>query len=590
MLRRVLTELLRRRSGTQRPAAAEEYDGRHGRTLNLAAEAGTPAWDEERLRRQASMQPRDAEVHRQLGSLLGAGGRLDEAQRMLARSLELDPASAPALADMGNVLRMQGSTAQAEAYYRRALALDSGLSNTRLNLASLLEESAPEQSAALYLELAESAAHPLAVRGAITMLDRLDRAADARRLCERLIERSADDFEANRGLGFLLLKREFAAEAALVHLDRALAANPHDVETLANRGIALQDLGRVDDAIASYEDALKLSPDHEVARFHRALALLLRGDFVHGWDDYELRLATQDRPQRRFAAARWRGEDLSGKTLLVHAEQGLGDEIMFASCIPEAAALCQRLVLECSPKLAPLFARSFPQVTVHAGSQLDGTEALDALGADRVVPAGSLPGRFRRSLQSFPRHAGYLRADAERSRYYRARLDALGAGPKVGISWRGGTVRSRGPLRTLDPQRMSGILQVDGVHFLDLQYDSQPGELEPLRKSAIAVHTWPAALADYDETAALVSALDLVISVCTAVVHLGGALGRPVWVLAPFSPEWRYGIAGERMVWYPSVRIFRQETPGRWDAVLARVADELRDLCSRTSESTEESR
>jgi hypothetical protein len=304
---------------------------------------------------------------------------------------------------------------------------------------------------------------------------------------------------------------------------------------------------------------------------------MLRGEFADGWRAYELRLLSEGRIPRKFPCPRWRGEPLEGKTILVHAEQGLGDEIMFASCVPDLLAAGARCVIDCHPKLGTLFARSFPQALVHTGLQDDDVAWLAAYPApDYETPAGSLPLHLRAHPEAFPRHAGYLAADPEKVARWRERLAGLGAGLKVGISWRGGTPGTRAPLRSLTLPQLDPILQTGGTRFVSLQYGTQPAEVEAFqaRLGARFVH-WQEALDDYDETAALVCALDLVVSVCTAVVHLSGALGRPAWVMTPFSPEWRYGHAGETMIWYPSVRLFRQPGLGAWPPVIDAVAGAL---------------
>jgi hypothetical protein len=262
---------------------------------------------------------------------------------------------------------------------------------------------------------------------------------------------------------------------------------------------------------------------------------------------------------------------------LLAAEQGLGDEMMFASCVPDVLALGIRCVIECHPKLAPVFRRSFPQATIHAGTQLDDPAWLHAHPeVAAYVPLGSLPQRFRRTRTDFPDHRGYLRADPAKVAAWRARLDALGPGRKIGISWRGGTAKTRRKLRSPAPEELAGVLRLPDTRWVSLQYDATPEEVAALAATTgTAVHHWPDAIDEYDETAALLCALDLTVSVCTAVIHLGGALGRPVWVMAPYSPEWRYGLYWDRMPWYPSVRVLRQAAPGAWDGLLQRVKNEL---------------
>jgi hypothetical protein len=342
-------------------------------------------------------------------------------------------------------------------------------------------------------------------------------------------------------------------------------------------GIAAQELMRLEVAHSAYQRALEVKPDYVQAKWRCSVIALLKGEFDRAWADYELRHLSEDRPQRHFQQARWRGESLAGKTLLVHAEQGLGDEILFASCLPDVLALAQHCVIDCHPKVAPIFRRSFPAATVHGGYQTQDASWLeDFPRPDYQIAVGSLCQLLRNHPGDFPLHAGYLRADPHKAAAWKARLDAMGPELKVGLSWQGGTQLSRGGLRSLTLQQLLPVLQVQGVEFVDLQYtDStlERGEIE--QHHGIRVAHWQEAIDDYDETAALIVALDLTLSVCTSVVDLAGALGRPVWVMTPFSPDWRFGCAGERMAWYPAAKLFRQQRRGEWGPVIAAIAGDL---------------
>ncbi len=234
-------------------------------------------------------------------------------------------------------------------------------------------------------------------------------------------------------------------------------------------------------------------------------------------------------------------------------------------------------VIDCDSRLAGLYRRSFPQATVHGGRQTDATDWVAGAGPiDVRIPAGSLPLHLRRSPGEFPRHAGYLRADPARVAAWRERLQGLGPGRKIGLAWRGGVPQTGRGSRSLSLDELLPVLRLGGFSFVALQYDRCSEELAALReRHGIDVHHWQEAIDDYDETAALVCALDLTLSVCTAVVDLGGALGRPVWVMAPVRTDFRYGLEGETMRWYPSVRMFRQQRYGDWRPVLGAVSDAL---------------
>ncbi|MCW5603617.1 MAG: tetratricopeptide repeat protein [Burkholderiales bacterium] len=520
-----------------------------------------------------SRNPRYAPAYLELGKMLAQSGELDPALEHLRQAVALAPESDEAHVALGNVHDMRGDDRAAEEGYRAALAINPGQAAAHYNLGLLLKRCGRSAEALRHLDLAVAHAPDFepALREQALSLIGLGRFDEAKASLEDAVKRRPGSGGLQAYLGFAYQEQHCPAEA-LACYGQAQRLGHADAELHKNLGIVLQELGRLPESLAAYDRAIALQPDYPLARFHRALARLLRGDFAEGWPDYELRLVSEDRPRRPSTLPRWDGGGLAGKTILVHGEQGLGDEIMFASCIPDLMARAGACVIECAPAFEKLFRRSFPAAAVRTASS-----AATGPAADCEVPAGSLPLHFRRSLADFPAHSGYLRADPQRVDYWKARLDALGPGVKVGLSWRGGTHRTRSPLRSIPLEHWLPILRADKMHFVSLQYGKVDDDLREFSAAAgIEIAHWPEAIADYDETAALMSALDFTISVCTAVIHLGGALGRPVWVMAPYSPEWRYGFAGVTMPWYPSVRIFRQPAFGDWTSVIDRVARALR--------------
>jgi hypothetical protein len=242
-------------------------------------------------------------------------------------------------------------------------------------------------------------------------------------------------------------------------------------------------------------------------------------------------------------------------------------------------------MIECSPKLRAIFCRSFPNATVYvSGPERQLPTQITGQQIDFEVPLGSLPLYFRRSSSQFPQHHGYLKADPTRVALWRKKLDLLGPGPKVGFSWKGGTYKTRNPVRSIPLQRWLPTLSCPTANFVSLQYTPDAAaEIETLAQShGITITHWQDAIDDYDETAALVCALDVVVTVCTSIVHLAGALGRPVWVAAPHVPEWRYGLEGDTMPWYPSARLFRQHRYGDWEKVIERMSEQVRQLAAST--------
>ena len=380
-------------------------------------------------------------------------------------------------------------------------------------------------------------------------------------------------------LGYVLMRDCGQHVSGTAYLEKALALSPADPAILVNYCFVLSNEGRLDEMIQICDRLLSVKPDCHEARLNRALALLKKARFAEAWPDYEARRHTRSNfISRPYRFPQWQGQPLAGRTILVYGEQGLGDEIMFASCFGEVIAQAGRCIIECSPRLEALFRRSFPSAVVRGELQTAKDEQwIEALGpVDFQMAAGSLPGLLRRQWSDFPSYGSYLRPESGRVDYWSARLRALGDGPKIGINWRGGSLSTRGGLRSLQLDMLKPLLQRPGVHFVSLQYDASVEELSDFADTlGVVLPHWSEAIDNLDETAALMQGLDLVITVCSASLHLAGALGRPVWGMVPAVPEWRYLEAGECMPWYPSVRMFRQHNSGQWQDVIDQISQAL---------------
>lgn len=403
-------------------------------------------------------------------------------------------------------------------------------------------------------------------------------------LLESVVAREPDHAGACNMLGLVLARERARFDEGAEYLRRAVASNPALREARSNLGWVLTEMGALDEGLRCLDSLLRETPEDHDARLMRSTANLKFGRFADGWRDYGARHSSAAAIASPYAFPIWDGSAQAQSTLLLTAEQGVGDQIMFASCLGDARRRVGRMMIECHPHLVPLLQRAFPLDKVGTRSADGSLPAWVEGQPDLQLPMGSLPGFFRNSGPDFPRHAGYLEAKPERVRYWRGRLAALGPGIKAGVSWRGGTPNSRRSLRSIEPANLAPLLQQPG-YFVNLQYGSAETDLAAFRELAgdRFVH-WPDALDDYEETAALVVALDLVVSVCTAVIHLAGALGRPVWVLVPAIPEWRYLYAGSELPWYPSARLFRQQRVFEWEHVIAEVARGLADLNSQNDE------
>ncbi len=386
-------------------------------------------------------------------------------------------------------------------------------------------------------------------------------------------------------LGLILVRElgQFAEGERFLRL--ALEPDPLWPVALSNLGWILLEKGDHAQGLELLDAILARDPDDHETRLARSYMHLKHGNFEQGWRDFEARHRSRFAAVRRYDFARWDGGSMQDETLLICSEQGLGDQVMFASCFGETIARAGHCIIECNSKLVRLFQRSFPDASVHAEASAAAHPGWceQAQVIDRQIPMGSLPGFFRKRWAEFPQHAGYLRAAPERIAYWRSRLDALGPGQKIGVSWRGGIATTRRHLRSFALEEFLPVLR-QPARFVSLQYGDCAAELQTLeREHGVILPHWQDALDDYDETAALVCALDLVISVCTAVIHLAGALGRPVWVLVPAIAEWRYLDRGEALPWYPSARLFRQTEPGPWEDAIRQVAEQCRGLTESIS-------
>jgi len=458
------------------------------------------------------------------------------AKACFERALQLAPGRAEAHANLAIALLQQGCRAEGVEHLERSIALAPDLLGPRENLAALLTREFGPAAARAWDDVLElEPKHARAHAAKAFLLLREGRIAEARELYTRA-----------RALG--IDTNDIGLEEAAIRIFEG------DFEGARSEAQALR--GEIDDADIDW---------------HLALSYLAAGDFAHGWPFYEARLRRSfESPRRAYAFPEWDGSDLAGGTLLIMGEQGVGDEIMFASCYAEAVERARRGVIECEPRLAALFARSFPQAQVVA--QERGGVHPRLAGDARItyqIHAGSLPKLFRSDERLFPRHRGYLKADAARVEFWRRRLAHDPQTRYIGIAWSGGLRHTRRAIRSIPQLDFAQLLRMSNAEFVSLQHDDDGAEARALAAAAgVRVHTFPESLQDLDETAALISATDAVVSVCSAVVHLAGALGKPTLVLTPAIAEWRYLAKGVSMPWYPAVTLLRQSTSGIWTDVI----------------------
>ena len=311
------------------------------------------------------------------------------------------------------------------------------------------------------------------------------------------------------------------------------------------------------------------------------MLLLLLGDFKNGWREYEYGRLKEDQKRRMPNAPYefWRGLSLEGKSILVTAEQGVGDEIMFASCIPDLIRLNPRLViLECDLRLDSLFSRSFPKVNIRHRKDHKDVDWFEELGnIDFQIASGSLPSFFRNDLDNFPLRKSFLEPDMLLRKKWRKRYDDLGNRMKIGISWTGGLKGSKERRGSLSLEQLLPLLRMD-ADFVNLQYGDHSEKLEKLQKTrGVYIYDWPDAnpLTDLDNQAAQIAELDLVISFDNATVQVSGALGKETWVLVSDPPFWLWMLERNDSPWYPTVKLFRKRSFSGWVSLIGKICDDL---------------
>jgi hypothetical protein len=374
-----------------------------------------------------------------------------------------------------------------------------------------------------------------------------------------------DQAETHNNLA-LALEHLGRLDEAVAHYNHSLNLGPNQAETHNNLGNALEHQGRLDEAMASYERALALKPDYPEVHYNRALMFLLRGEYAPGWAEYEWRLRCKSNPQsHEFHCPKWSGEPLGGRTILVHAEQGFGDVIQFLRYVPIVAQLDANVALAVPRPLFRL-ADNLPGV----GAVLsDGDPILEA---DLHCPLLSLPYAFGTTLETIPNSVPYLTPPADALAAWASRFSTCSE-LKVGLVWSGNPENKLNTTRSIALPALETLWGIAGIRWFSLQVGKQAGDIALVPKQPI--DDLSPFLTDFGETAAAICHLDLVITVETAVAHLAGALGRPVWVPLAFVPAWRWLLGRQDSPWYPTMRLYRQTTPGDWTTVVQALADAL---------------
>jgi tetratricopeptide (TPR) repeat protein len=502
-----------------------------------ASRAGNFVEAEELCQRIITARPDCFDAINLLAFIRLRSGQAAAALETCDRAISLRPSAPVALNNRGLALQELGRAREALASFDRAIALQ------------------PDYAAALDN------------RGnALRQLKRFEEALASFDRAIKLVPDYADAYY-NRGLTFQEVGR---FEGALASYDRAIQLRPDHAAAFNNRGNTLQELGRFDVALASYDQAITLQHDYAQAHLNRAFCWLLHGDFERGWKEYEWRLKKPStKPERPFPKPLWLGErELSGRTILLHAEQGFGDTIQFCRYVSLVAERGARVILEVEEPLKDLV------------SSLTGVGEVVAAGSvlpdfDVHCPLPSLPLVFATNMTTIPSKVPYLKTSPQRVADWNERLGPRNR-PRIGLAWSG---RPRPANRSVPLNLMLPLLDCDAL-FVSLQKQVRPQDASILGEQRGIIH-FGHALKDFSDTAAVIANLDLVISIDTSVAHLAGALAKPVWVLLSFTPDWRWLLERNDSPWYPTARVFRQNEKRTWGTVIERVRVELSKFIER---------
>ena len=528
-----------------------------------------------------SMEPLQSNVHidqkiawklHDLGVAACQKGDHQQAKTLIGQALSMDSQTPLFHYNFGRVCASLGEPQTAIDAYRRAIHLRPDYIEAYCSLGSVLKDQLRLDEALklfdtiLRISPEEAAIHH--VRGQVLSAQgKYDRAIEAFERAIRLDPGQAGFYNSlgiARGLSG-------GRAAAIEAFNQALKIDVNLAEAVNNLGAAMHEQGEFDKALAYFNRAVRLKPDYAEARFNRSAVNLLKGDFEQGWREYECRRRQANWKRSHTCPPglpRWEGGSFIGKRLCVHSEQGLGDTVQFIRYLPRVKNLGGTVILETSVHLAELFKglNSVDKVVVKD------SKASPDVEYDMCVHLLSLPGLFRTTANTIPATVPYIAADPDKVKYWKQKL----AGPdfNVGLVWGGSPVHKKDRIRSIELARFKILATIPGVRLYGLQKGRAALQAEKTMRD-LNIHNLGDALGDFSDTAALIENLDLTISVDTSVAHLAGAMGKPVWVILPYVPDWRWMLDRDDSPWYPTMRLFRQPQQGNWGPIICRVAKEL---------------
>jgi tetratricopeptide (TPR) repeat protein/ADP-heptose:LPS heptosyltransferase len=510
------------------------FEGAYRNLGNIFQQKGLFDESIEFYQKVLQLNPNLADVYSSIGSVLTQKGKLNEAITYYQKALQLDPNYTAAYNDIGIILIENGKFEEASSFFMKAIELEPGFALAHNNLGTTLQ----------YKGLSEKALFHY----------------------RKAIEIDPAIADAYNNIGGIL-KDKGQIDEAVEYFQKALQLNPAFAEAYNNIGIVLSEKGNFDEAITYYQKAIKLKPHLSNAHLNMSFIMLSYGDFNNGWKEYEWRLKINAPYLKDFSQLLWDGSDISGKTILLYTEQGYGDAIQFIRYVPLVVQRGATIIVECQKELVSLF------------QNVEGIEQVISIGEqlpafDVHCPLLSLSLKFNTTIDTIPAEIPYIKVNPFSIQKWKDKLSDDNLKLKVGLVWAGSRAHKNDRNRSFSLDTFAPLAQFDNVVF----YSLQKGDGSEQAKSppdGMKFIDYTDEIHDFSDTATLIMNLDLVISVDTAVAHLAGALGKTVWTLVTFAPDWRWMLNREDSPWYPTMRLFRQPSYGNWKSVIDNVKEKL---------------
>jgi tetratricopeptide (TPR) repeat protein len=532
----------------------------------------------EYLEKALKINPNDPDAQYNIGLSFKEKGQLDKAIACYQKALQLNPNFANAQYNLGMVLQEKGDIDEAIPCYQKALQLNPNLSGVYYNLGIISQEKEQIDEAIIYYQKALQLNPNLsdAHNNLGLSLQEKGQLDEALAYYQKALQITPHDSKAYYNMGNTFIEKGHIDEAIACY-QKALQLNPSYADAYTNLGNALQEKGKLDEAIACYQNALQVDPNFANAHWNMSLALLLSVNFKQGWKEYEWRWKTKDFKKHcgfhqpsNFLQPIWDGFDIAGLTILIYAEQGFGDIIQFIRYAPFVAQQGAKVIFECPKELKSLVqnVQGISQV-IEYGEQIP--------QFDTHSPLLSLPLLFGTTLETIPARIPYISADSKFVEKWRDEIQYGNSKLKVGLVWSGNPKNIKFKYKSFPLETFTPVLKLKDITFYSLQKGEAAEQTKNLSEG-LNIIDFTNEINNFSDTAALIETLDLIISVDTAVAHLAGAIGKTVWTLIPYKPDWRWMLNREDSPWYPTMRLFRQSSRGNWESVIAKVKKELLKL------------